>query len=103
MTRKPNTNCYVCQKAIYRRPFEIESYDRLYCSRICMFADRKVVLSCELCGQSFQRVHNKRFCSKSCAGKVTRNRTGTKKGFRTHKSSTDCYLTKLKQNFEFSS
>lgn len=103
--RRPNCKCKICEKEIYRRPFEIESYGKnIYCSKNCMFIDRREYNTCNYCGNSFLKRKSKQiYCSKSCSGKVTRNRTGTKKGFHVRKNSTKERLQLLKDTFDFSS
>lgn len=107
-TRKPNTQCKVCDKAIYRRPFDIESYGKnLYCSKKCMYRDRKErqrVITCPVCGEQIGVKPSSKqiYCSKRCSGKVTRNRLGTKKGYRKYKNLTEQRLCKLKEVCDFS-
>jgi hypothetical protein len=56
---------------------------------------------CPVCGKHFEAKAKRIYCSKQCSGKVTRNRLGTKKGYRKHKSSTEARLNKLKELFGF--
>lgn len=66
-----------------------------------MFADRKKMAICLICENEFQVKNKKIYCSKSCAGKATRNRTGTKKGYRKQKNNTEHRLNLLKDKFNF--
>jgi len=68
-----------------------------------MFEDRKQVLVCPVCEAEFKKVNNKKYCSKKCAAKITRNRLGTKKGVRKHKSVGQYRLQQLKDAFHFTS
>lgn len=102
MQRNPNTKCKKCEKPTYKSPFAIESYgDNLYCSRKCMFDDRKKLKTCPICEVEFQSKPKQIYCSKVCSGKATRNRTGTKKGFRKQKCTTHTRLEVLKEKFDF--
>ena len=101
-TRKPNTTCKFCNKPIYRRPFEIESYGKnLYCSKECMFADRSKNNTCPVCCNEFKSKPKQIYCSKRCSGKATRNRLGTKKGVRQQKSTNQRRLKELQECFHF--
>lgn len=106
--RKPNTKCKVCNKEIYKRPFEIESYgENLYCSTTCMFYDRRKtkIIQCPVCNKEKEvKTKSKQvYCSRICSGKVTRNRLGTKKGCRKGKNPSERRLNLLKETFDFSS
>lgn len=67
-TRKPNTICKICSKAIYRRPKEISHNNgRVFCSAICYgIANRKEV-PCVVCGKLILSQFNKKTCSRTCA------------------------------------
>lgn len=101
--RKPNTKCFRCQKGMYRRPWEIEKCNRNYCSKKCLSADNLLPkLSCKQCSEIFQpKTRRQMFCSKSCVGKSTRNRLGTKSGVRKDKNTTIKRLRILKEKFNF--
>jgi len=103
MSRKPNTTCVICKKAVYRRPWEIEKYSNSYCSKECMFKDRALPeKQCEECNGLFQpKNKTQRFCSKSCVGKSTRNRLGTKNGSQSYKSNSEKRLDILVKEFNF--
>lgn len=73
-TRKPNTVCVVCDKAIYRRPVEMRRNDgRMFCSRKCYGASCRKEVACLQCGKKILAGLNKRTCSRACANK---RRTG---------------------------
>lgn len=72
--RKPNTECFVCQKEIYRRPSEIR-LNKVYCSRACFGKACRKEKPCTVCGTPILASFNKKTCSRSCANK---NRTGLK-------------------------
>jgi len=100
--RKANTTCRVCNKGIYRRPFELESYGcNVYCSKKCMYADRALIKTCPVCRLNFKAKPKQTYCSKQCSGKTTRNRLGTKKGYRKQKNLTEIRLEELRRVFDF--
>lgn len=92
-TRKPNTNCLVCKKAIYRRPLEIKS-GRVFCSANCYgLANRKEV-PCVACGKPILAGLNKKSCSRACSN---RYREGIKyKIGRPRDKTQRAYLLKLR-------
>ncbi len=72
--RHPNTQCTTCNKAIYRRPCEIErSQGRVYCSMVCYGRACRKETPCLVCGTPILAGFNKKTCSRSCANK---NRVG---------------------------
>lgn len=80
MDRKPNTECCVCKKPIYRRPYQIEKTKNLYCSRACLTTIQRTrnEATCEYCGVKFFPKHsskNPKTCSRTCSNK---NRRGVK-------------------------
>jgi hypothetical protein len=68
--RNSNTKCCFCNKAIYRRPNEIQSKKNIFCSQIC-FNKNKGVLEekkCESCSVFFKPdKKTSKFCSRACA------------------------------------
>ncbi len=72
--RKPNTNCKVCRKAIYRRPSETER-GQVFCSTNCYGVACRKEVACVVCGKLILAQFNKKTCSRSCANK---NRAGIK-------------------------
>ena len=68
--RKPNCQCFICKKEIYRRPAQIES-SKVYCSIKCSGVDQRKNKKCPVCFKEFTGV--KKNCSRSCSNK---NRTG---------------------------
>ena len=72
--RKPNTQCLVCTKRIYRRPGILEhSNGRAYCSSFCYGHASRRETPCTVCGSPILASANKKTCSRACANK---NRTG---------------------------
>ncbi len=72
--RKPNTQCIVCSKNIYRRPVEIErSGGKSFCSMKCYGISCRKELPCIVCGKLILSGFNKKTCSRSCSNK---NRIG---------------------------
>jgi len=66
--RKPNTNCFVCKKAIYRRPSEIEKNEgRVYCSVNCYGIACRKEKPCIVCKKLILAGLNKKTCGRSCA------------------------------------
>lgn len=74
--RHPNTNCFVCRKAIYRRPGEIkENGGKVFCSSACYGQDSRKETPCIVCGKPILAGLNKKTCSRACSNI---NRAGTK-------------------------
>ena len=72
--RKPNTECLLCKKTIYRRPSEIEeNKGRVFCGAKCYGISCRKEISCAACGKLLLSGLNKKTCSRSCANK---HRTG---------------------------
>lgn len=65
-TRKPNANCQVCGKLIYRRPCEIEK-GRIFCSVTCYGKSNRKEHPCLVCGKLILSQFNKKTCGRSCA------------------------------------
>ncbi len=75
-TRKPNTQCAICKKAIYRRPSEIKMRNnRVFCSQNCYGVACRKEVPCIVCGKPILSGLHKKTCSRSCANK---NRAGIK-------------------------
>jgi hypothetical protein len=72
--RKPNIECLVCKKYIYRRPSEItENKNRVFCSAKCYGVSCRKETFCVICGKSILAGLNKKTCSRLCSNK---NRVG---------------------------
>jgi DNA-directed RNA polymerase subunit RPC12/RpoP len=76
--RKPNTECFVCKKQVYRRPSQLERFNTVACSRECLTKIQRTrgEIVCEYCGVKFFPKHsgkNTKTCSRSCSN---RNRKG---------------------------
>lgn len=72
--RKPNTKCIICEKQIYRRPFEIENTKgRVFCGAACYGASCRKENFCTVCRKAILASMNKKTCSRGCANK---NRAG---------------------------
>lgn len=70
--RKPNCNCSVCDKEIYRRPTQIEN-GKIFCSqKCCGLSQRKEKRYCKVCNNELNK-DSKITCSRTCSNK---NRTG---------------------------
>ena len=68
--RNPNTLCVICNKPIYKRPFEIqENKERIFCSAICYGISCRKEKPCVLCGKPILSGLNKKTCNRSCANK----------------------------------
>jgi hypothetical protein len=72
--RKPNTQCSVCKKLIYRRPGQIKQ-GRVFCSQICYGLGSRKEHPCVVCGKPILAGANKKTCSRRCANS---NRVGIK-------------------------
>lgn len=66
--RKPNTQCSLCAKKIYRRPGQIKS-GRVFCSQICNGKSSRKEVPCIICEKLILAGANKKTCSRSCANK----------------------------------
>lgn len=74
--RKPNTNCIICKKSIYRRPFEIKlNKGRVFCTMACYGISIRKETPCLVCGTPILARFNKKTCTRACANK---NRAGIK-------------------------
>ena len=68
--RKPNTNCFICKKPIYRRPFEIQRNKKMvFCSMVCYGISCRKEIPCVLCGKPILSGLNKKTCSRGCANR----------------------------------
>ena len=72
--RHPNTECSVCKKPIYKRPFEIAK-GRVFCSKKCNGIATRITNPCPVCGIEVISSRNSSTCSRECSNK---NRTGIK-------------------------
>lgn len=68
-TRKPNCNCKICNKEIYRRPFQLAKGD-VYCSQDCYGKSCTILVACVVCGNEYQKGLNKKTCSRICSNKL---------------------------------
>jgi len=74
--RKPNTNCIVCKKLIYRRPSQIKSNNgNVFCNVNCYGIFCRKEIPCLVCGKLLLSGLNKKTCSRNCSNK---HRTGIK-------------------------
>ena len=65
-TRKPNTECSICKKPIYRRPSQIKT-GRVCCSVSCYGISCRKENPCVMCGKPILASLHKKTCSRSCA------------------------------------
>jgi len=66
--RKPNTKCFVCKKAIYRRPIELErSGGKAYCSQACYGISCRKEKACIICNKLILSSLNRITCSRKCS------------------------------------
>jgi hypothetical protein len=74
--RNPNIKCKICDKSIYRRPFEIKkNKGRVFCSNNCYGIACRKEHPCVICGKPILAGLHKNTCSRVCANK---HRTGIK-------------------------
>lgn len=72
--RKPNTECFICKKAIYKRPSQIKNNKgKVFCSSVCYGLSCRKEAPCIICGKLILASLNKKTCSRACANK---NRIG---------------------------
>jgi len=68
--RRPNTNCCVCNKPVYRRPLNLKvSGGRVYCSQACYGISCRKEVSCKQCGTKILASKCAKTCSRACANK----------------------------------
>ena len=66
--RNPNTNCSVCGRSIYRRPFQLkQSNGKAYCGQNCYGISCRNEKPCVICGNPIMSSLNKKTCSRSCS------------------------------------
>lgn len=66
--RKPNTECLICKKPIYKRPSEIqENKGRVFCTATCYGIFCRKEIRCAVCEKLILAGLNKKTCSRSCA------------------------------------
>lgn len=70
MKRKPNAQCRICQKHIYRRPIHVDT-GNVYCSLKCSGLGQRKKKICRICSKQY--AGSKKTCSRTCANKA---RTG---------------------------
>lgn len=67
-TRKPNIECRICNKAVYRRPIQIKrSGGRAFCGQICYGISCRKEKPCIICGKLILAGLHKKTCSRSCS------------------------------------
>tara|TARA_R100000008_G_scaffold16830_1_gene8332 strand:- start:162 stop:665 length:504 start_codon:yes stop_codon:yes gene_type:complete len=68
--RNPNCQCKHCGKAIYRRPYQLET-GNVFCSlKCCGKFNREHEVNCPICGKLFLSKLGKQItCSRSCGNK----------------------------------
>jgi Zn finger protein HypA/HybF involved in hydrogenase expression len=74
--RKPNCNCKICNKQIYKRPLQItENGGNVFCSNACYGIACRKEIPCVICGKLILGSLHKKTCSRTCSNK---NRAGIK-------------------------
>ena len=72
--RHPNTQCSICNTAIYKRPSQLKGgCQKVFCSTACFGISCRKEVPCVICGKLILSSANKKTCSRGCANK---NRTG---------------------------
>jgi len=70
-TRIPNIKCFVCGKAVYRRPSQIKkSAGILFCSLECNGENNKKYTKCIICAKKILASKNSKTCSRICSNKL---------------------------------
>lgn len=64
--RNPNTKCSICDKEIYRRPFQLKESSAVFCGKICYGKSRRKETGCKICDKPILSSLNKLTCSKEC-------------------------------------
>jgi hypothetical protein len=89
--RNPNTHCVVCNKPIYKRPFEIQrNRGNVYCDISCYGMACRKEKPCVVCGKLILSSANKKTCNRECANK---HRVGIKYKFNAPKDKVKAYKT----------
>ena len=79
-TRKPNTNCKICYKLIYRRPSQIQlNNGNVFCSNSCYGKSCRDERPCVICGKMVLSSLHRKTCSRTCSNK---NRAGIRYGIK---------------------
>lgn len=74
--RNPNTVCIVCDKAVYKRPCEIQrNKGRVFCSMACFGVSCRREIPCVICEKPILSGLHRKTCSRSCSN---RHRAGIK-------------------------
>lgn len=76
LKRRPNAECLLCKKAVYRRPYQIQNNGgNVFCSAQCFGIFCRKERQCLVCKTLILAGRNSRTCSRACANK---NRIGIK-------------------------
>jgi len=68
--RKPNIQCSICEKWVYRRPFNLQqSNGKAFCGMKCYGLSSRKEVPCVVCGKLILSGKNKISCSRTCANK----------------------------------
>ncbi len=68
--RKPNIECFVCKKSVYRRPYQIQNNGgKGFCGARCFGIFCRKEKHCKECGVTILAGQNKQNCSRACANK----------------------------------
>lgn len=78
LQRKPNAQCNICAKPIYRRPAQLKS-GPVYCSSKCYGKSTEKLHKCAVCDNLIHAHKHKKTCSRACANK---QKIGLKYGLR---------------------
>lgn len=75
--RHPNTQCFICNKPFYRKPFYLRrsKSGHAFCSMKCYGLFIRKEHPCAVCGHPILAGLNKKTCSRACSNK---QRTGIK-------------------------
>jgi len=74
--RKPNTECAICQKTVYRRPKELEKTGgKAYCNMVCYGISCRQEKPCIICHKLILSGLHRITCSRECSNT---NRKGIK-------------------------
>lgn len=66
--RNPNTKCFICAKAIYKRPIELKrNKGRAFCSMACYGIACRKESPCIVCSKPILSGLNRITCSRSCS------------------------------------
>ena len=96
INKKPNCVCAVCDTPIYKEPYRLKKWNKVYCSQTCQFQGQITCekVECKKCKKLFNKrlsqikKYSNDFCSRSCSASYN----NTNKSYGTRRSKLEIYL-----------